>query len=234
MAEKTSNNYLTSRLAPPSSIRLEVAKELPPQVKKTTAIESTNRDISGLVDEAIAIVTANLSGPEIRIENALPQRGDRFSLPIAEVVPVITSVLALAVQLCAGNGRIIVEDEHVMGKRHDDKCDFIRIGIRIPGLSVVRYGFDMMIETVQNLRNLVSIESHCSDLGTLRAVENDIVKWGGNIWAKVEIGRGLTINFTVPLLRKAEPSSAATDTVTVVDLTAGEKLTRRLTDRRSR
>jgi len=152
----------------------------------------TSKSIKKIIESALPFVAVSAFKKNIVIENAL---SDDELVLVDEVLvdKILRNLLTNAIKFTFFGGKIILSS--FVNK------NFLEISISDSGL-----GIDS-----QNLDKIFRIESRFSKHGTenetgtglgLILCKEFLEKLGGEIWIKSEVGKGTTVTFTLPLVRK--------------------------------
>lgn len=152
----------------------------------------TSKSIKKIIESAFPIVSISAFNKNITIENALSDDKLVFVDEVL-VTKILRNLLTNAIKFTAFGGKIKVSSS-VNGH-------FLEISISDSGV-----GIDS-----QNLDKVFRIESRFSKHGTeneagsglgLILCKEFLEKQGGKIWIESELGKGTTVTFTLPLVRR--------------------------------
>jgi K+-sensing histidine kinase KdpD len=175
-------------------------------------------NICDLISETVAELQQNSKGMGVDISYARMNRNYVVFAGRDKLFSIVMTLMQNAVQFAGPGGTVDIEHERIKGKRHNDRSDFIKIGLRICGPGVSRNMFDVVIDKFQNISNLLSEKPSGKTSLVLAATQKSIFQLGGNIWIKSELGRGLTFFFTIPIQKQCKKKSdTQSRSVTVVN-----------------
>ncbi|MFQ5606136.1 MAG: sensor histidine kinase [bacterium] len=166
--------------------------------------ELTKLSIDKVLSDAISSTHSAGAKKKIEIKYQLPETKQYVLGDREQLLKVATNLITNAIRFGSQGDKVIIEQDVIHGKRHNDINDFVRVAIRISGLGISKEMFDIVIEKFQNLTELLNVKPPKTLELELSYSQQVIKNLGGNIWVKSQFGRGLTFYFTIPLVRKAK------------------------------
>jgi two-component system sensor histidine kinase VicK len=172
--------------------------------------------VCDLIANAIDSLVICCAPLEIDISYARRNRDYSVFTSLEKLQAIVDTLLHNAVQFAGRGGSLNIEHERIRGKRHNDRSDFIKIGVRICGPGVSQNMFDVVIDKFQNIENMLAEKPPKETSLALTKAQQNIFQIGGNIWIRSDLGRGLTFFFTIPIERQDKEGDAE-KAVTIVD-----------------
>jgi len=168
------------------------------------ASELTKLSIRELLLTAVDSVQSFGFDKNIKIKYNKSRTDDYVLGDQEQLLQVTKNLITNAIRFGSKGDQVFIEQDVIQGKRYNDITDFVRVGIRICGLGISKEMFDIIIEKFQNLTELLRVKPLETSGLELSYSQQVIKNLGGNIWIKSQLGKGLTVYFTIPLARKVE------------------------------
>jgi len=186
-------------------------------VEKQISQPVTSLKICNLISTAVHSLQSFCQNSHVEISYARRNRDYVVYASQNTLQTIISTLLENAIQFAGHGGTLHIEHERIRGKRHNDRSDFIKIGMRICGPGVFQNMFDVVIDKFQNIDKLLCEKPTKTISLTLARTQAEIFQLGGNIWIRSDLGRGLTFFFTIPIEKqKKEEKDSKSGKVTIV------------------
>lgn len=122
-----------------------------------------------------------------------------------KVSEVFTSLLKNAIGYATNDSKILIEQDVIKGRRHNDVSDLVRISVRICGTTIHNDILENALLKLQNRGQVLTINrtEDGQELATYKSIMKSL---GGNFWLRNKFGKDVAFYISIPFSRaKSEP-----------------------------
>ncbi len=166
--------------------------------------ESTELQISEVIEAAIDSIRDYCTDRSVTIEYNSPEKEFLVLTNQDKLTDVLKKLLFISVKFNERNDKIIIEQNVLLGRRHNDNNDFIHILIRVCSMALSNYLLEVKLDSSRSSgdsRNLDYKEKLAIELSSSKAMVKEL---GGNFWVKRLPDNGMTFNLTIPSVKLVE------------------------------
>ncbi|MFQ5750465.1 MAG: ATP-binding protein [bacterium] len=162
--------------------------------------ESTELQISEIITSTIDSIRNFCTENSFTIEYRPPEQEQHVLANQDKLTQILKNLLFVVGKLTEEHGEILVEQNLLKGKRHNDMTDYIQISIRACSMDISKDMRELILEKFHRLGDFLHIDPQETPLFEFSSTKAIIKRFGGNFWVKSEPGNGLIFNFTIPII----------------------------------
>ena len=155
-----------------------------------------------IIEQALAATSGLLArSPNVKLDVNLAK-----DLPAIRVDP--DRLIQVIVNLVSNASKFCDREQGLISIRAFAKDGFLWVDVQDNGIGIAPANLDKIFERFQQAGNTLTDKPQGTGLG-LPISRQILQRFGGEIWAQSEAGRGATFSFRIPIARSAQPAVPA-------------------------